>query len=319
MAKSNLASSGSAGGKASQRLQGIRGDGARHGPLELDRLIHERMRLAIVSALAVNDSLSFNELKRLLETTDGNLSVHARKLEEADYIVVHQVVRGPGAPNRVSLESAGSPRAGALPRPHGSADPQHPGALSHPFFEDQLYVAKTFAHQTRWPPCRDHHGRQRSLGHPAGASPRRRTSRGSQRGAASGGGGPRRRRRDPHVVRLLLGQLAAAGGRSRLAHATVPRAPPGRDGALCGQRRTAGDHRPARPARPRPAAGRGGRGGCHRGRRPAAAPDRHRLFRRATRSSGPPSASVPTPSRATRSGAWWRSSITGLRYRSSIS
>ena len=47
----------------------------------------ERMRLAIVSALAVNESLSFNDLKRLLDTTDGNLSVHARKLEDADYIV----------------------------------------------------------------------------------------------------------------------------------------------------------------------------------------------------------------------------------------
>jgi DNA-binding HxlR family transcriptional regulator len=54
--------------------------------LELDRLIHERMRLAIVSALAVNESLAFNDLKRLLDTTDGNLSVHARKLEEAGYV-----------------------------------------------------------------------------------------------------------------------------------------------------------------------------------------------------------------------------------------
>lgn len=53
---------------------------------ELDRLIHERLRLGIVSALAINDSLSFNDLKRLLKTTDGNLSVHARKLEEANYI-----------------------------------------------------------------------------------------------------------------------------------------------------------------------------------------------------------------------------------------
>ena len=87
MAKSNLASTGHDGGKRPQRLQGIKGDGARHGPLELDRLIHERMRLAIVSALAVNHSLSFNELKRLLDSTDGNLSVHARKLEEANYIV----------------------------------------------------------------------------------------------------------------------------------------------------------------------------------------------------------------------------------------
>jgi len=52
----------------------------------LDRLIHERIRLGIVSALAVNDSLSFRELKQLLRTTDGNLSVHARKLEDAEYI-----------------------------------------------------------------------------------------------------------------------------------------------------------------------------------------------------------------------------------------
>ena len=52
----------------------------------LDRLIHERIRLGIVSALAVNTALSFNELKQLLKTTDGNLSVHARKLEDAEYI-----------------------------------------------------------------------------------------------------------------------------------------------------------------------------------------------------------------------------------------
>ena len=53
---------------------------------ELDRLIHERIRLGIVSALATNESLTFNDLKRILKTTDGNLSVHARKLEEAQYI-----------------------------------------------------------------------------------------------------------------------------------------------------------------------------------------------------------------------------------------
>ena len=53
---------------------------------ELDRMIHERMRLGIVSALATNESLSFNDLKRLLKTSDGNLSVHARKLEDEDYI-----------------------------------------------------------------------------------------------------------------------------------------------------------------------------------------------------------------------------------------
>jgi DNA-binding transcriptional ArsR family regulator len=55
-------------------------------PMSLDRIIHERMRLAIVSALAVHDALTFNELKGLLETSDGNVSVHARKLEDAGYI-----------------------------------------------------------------------------------------------------------------------------------------------------------------------------------------------------------------------------------------
>jgi DNA-binding HxlR family transcriptional regulator len=54
--------------------------------LDLDRVIHERLRLGIVSSLAVNERLSFNDLKRLLRTTDGNLSVHARKLEEAGYV-----------------------------------------------------------------------------------------------------------------------------------------------------------------------------------------------------------------------------------------
>jgi DNA-binding HxlR family transcriptional regulator len=61
---------------------------------ELDRLIHERMRLGIISALAVNPSLSFNDLKRLLKTTDGNISVHARKLEEANYITCHKFFEG---------------------------------------------------------------------------------------------------------------------------------------------------------------------------------------------------------------------------------
>jgi len=55
-------------------------------PLDVDRLIHERLRLGILSALAVNDSLTFRELKTLMNATDGNLSVHARKLEQARYI-----------------------------------------------------------------------------------------------------------------------------------------------------------------------------------------------------------------------------------------
>jgi len=61
---------------------------------ELDRTIHERIRLGIISALAINKSLSFNDLRRLLKTTDGNLSVHARKLEEARYIVCSKFFEG---------------------------------------------------------------------------------------------------------------------------------------------------------------------------------------------------------------------------------
>lgn len=68
-------------------LGSVRGQSQDAVPGDLDRLIHERIRLGIVSALAVNRSLTFNELKALLRTTDGNLSVHARKLEEADYVV----------------------------------------------------------------------------------------------------------------------------------------------------------------------------------------------------------------------------------------
>src|SRR5499427_10465000 len=60
----------------------------------LDRLIHERIRLGIVSALAANSSLTFNDLKKLLRTTDGNLSVHARKLEEAGYIACTKSFQG---------------------------------------------------------------------------------------------------------------------------------------------------------------------------------------------------------------------------------
>ena len=61
---------------------------------KLDRLVHERLRLGILSALSVNESLTFNELKKLLDTTDGNLSVHARKLEEAGYVACAKSFEG---------------------------------------------------------------------------------------------------------------------------------------------------------------------------------------------------------------------------------
>ena len=76
-------------------------------PVNLDRLIHERVRLGIVSALAVNRSLTFNELKAMLKTTDGNLSVHARKLEEADYIVCTKSFDGRLPKTEYRLTAAG--------------------------------------------------------------------------------------------------------------------------------------------------------------------------------------------------------------------
>src|SRR2546430_8229356 len=75
--------------------------------LELDRLIHERLRLGIVSALAVNEQLTFNDLKRLLQTTDGNLSVHARKLEDAQYIAVDKMFEGRVPRTEYRLTAAG--------------------------------------------------------------------------------------------------------------------------------------------------------------------------------------------------------------------
>ena len=88
-------------------VQGVVKRGVERRPLDLDRLIHERMRLGIVSALAVNESLSFNDLKRLLKTTDGNLSVHARKLEEAQYISCVKYFEGRVPRTEYRLTAAG--------------------------------------------------------------------------------------------------------------------------------------------------------------------------------------------------------------------
>ena len=82
-------------------------DSSHQTPLELDRLIHERLRLGIVSALAVNDRISFNDLKRLLRTTDGNLSVHARKLEDAQYIACDKTFHGRVPKTEYRLTPAG--------------------------------------------------------------------------------------------------------------------------------------------------------------------------------------------------------------------
>jgi len=93
------AAGGRDGDKAAGALRSVDGDAraageSPQGALALDRIIHERLRLGIVSALAVNDSLSFNDLKRLMQTSDGNLSVHARKLEDAAYVTCKKSFEG---------------------------------------------------------------------------------------------------------------------------------------------------------------------------------------------------------------------------------
>jgi DNA-binding MarR family transcriptional regulator len=74
---------------------------------DLDRLIHEKTRLAIVSALAVNPTLTFNELKAILKTTDGNVSAHTRKLEEANYLTCRKSFEGRMPKTEYSLSAAG--------------------------------------------------------------------------------------------------------------------------------------------------------------------------------------------------------------------
>jgi DNA-binding HxlR family transcriptional regulator len=100
---------GRADRKAAQGLAPVRGRALEEpgSALELDRLIHERMRLGIVSALAVNERLSFNDLKALLQTTDGNLSVHARKLEEAGYVTCTKTFEGRMPKTQYALTAAG--------------------------------------------------------------------------------------------------------------------------------------------------------------------------------------------------------------------
>ncbi len=105
MAKSNAAKNNAV---SPQRSRGpVQVDGTAPAIPEFDRLIHERIRLGIVSALAANPSLTFNDLKRLLKTTDGNLSVHARRLEEAKYIACAKSFEGRMPKTEYTLTAAG--------------------------------------------------------------------------------------------------------------------------------------------------------------------------------------------------------------------
>ncbi len=89
-----------------EKLRGVHG-GAPHSAREIDRMIHERLRLGIISALAGHESLTFNELKHAVKTTDGNLSVHARKLEDAGYISCSKSFAGRMPKTEYSLTAAG--------------------------------------------------------------------------------------------------------------------------------------------------------------------------------------------------------------------
>ncbi len=97
----------STGPRTDRTLTPVTGHDAGALAPELDRLVHERLRLGIVSALAVNETLSFNELKQLMRTTDGNLSVHARKLEEAKYIACAKTFEGRVPHTRYALTALG--------------------------------------------------------------------------------------------------------------------------------------------------------------------------------------------------------------------
>lgn len=97
VAKDGVAAEESGGEEAARpfrALWSVEGTAGEGSPLELDRLIHERVRLGIVSALAVNGSMSFTDLRTLLNATDGNLSAHARRLEEAGYVVCRKSFEG---------------------------------------------------------------------------------------------------------------------------------------------------------------------------------------------------------------------------------
>jgi len=108
-AERGTARSRQAASQKERTLEPVAGQGG-ESTLGLDRIIHERVRLGIVSALAVNGSLTFTELKQLLGATDGNLSAHARRLEEAGYVLCHKTFedRTPRTAYRLSKEGRGA-------------------------------------------------------------------------------------------------------------------------------------------------------------------------------------------------------------------
>ncbi len=105
--KSKTRGTGNNGGATTSLSAATSTRGTTASATELNRLIHERMRLGIVSALAVNQSLTFNDLKESMQTTDGNLSIHARKLEDAGYIICTKSFDGRIPRTEYKLAAAG--------------------------------------------------------------------------------------------------------------------------------------------------------------------------------------------------------------------
>ncbi len=105
--KTQLTNTRSMRSSSPSRARGRPADSMQDSTLGLDPLIHERMRLGIISALAVRDALTFSELKKLLDASDGNLSVHARKLEEADYISCNKGFEGRVPKTEYRITSSG--------------------------------------------------------------------------------------------------------------------------------------------------------------------------------------------------------------------
>ncbi len=205
---------------AKQRLRAVAGYFADPEAGDTDRLIYERVRLGIMSALSVNPSMSFAELKELLKTSDGNLSMHARKLEDAGYIACKKKFASRVPKTEYSLTVKGK-RMFARHLEHMEA--------SDPRGEREV------ASNAR----RNHHGRQRPLGGaaracPLGGSSRRRARRARDRrsrGADVAQGA--------HAVRVLGRQLVAARAGGRESHAAPQALSRERDGALSRQRRAA--------------------------------------------------------------------------------
>lgn len=107
VAKGTARTTNDSGGNVRRETRALKAIRAAEKAPELDNLIHERMRLGIVSALAANASLTFSELREMLKTTDGNISVHARKLEEADYIACSKSFEGRVPKTEYRLTAAG--------------------------------------------------------------------------------------------------------------------------------------------------------------------------------------------------------------------